>query len=60
MLLDESFAKLDTDMRTAMRSFVFSHLKARRIPSLLVTHDQADAPAGGRILAIGSDGEIIT
>ena len=58
MLLDEPFAKLDMDLRTAMRSFVFGHLKERAIPSLLVTHDPADAPAGGRILTIGSGGEV--
>lgn len=58
MLLDEPFAKLDMELRAAMRSFVFGHLKERRIPSLLVTHDRADAPAGGRVLTIGSDGEV--
>ncbi|MBC8036111.1 MAG: ATP-binding cassette domain-containing protein [Rhizobiales bacterium] len=58
MLLDEPFAKLDTELRAAMRSFVFRHLEARRIPSLLVTHDRADSPAGGRILTIGSNGEV--
>ena len=58
MLLDEPFAKLDMELRAAVRSFVFTHLKERRIPSLLVTHDPADAPAGGRILVIGRDGEV--
>lgn len=58
MLLDEPFAKLDMDLRHAMRSFVFGHLRERRIPSLLVTHDISDAPPGGRILVIGQDGEV--
>lgn len=58
MLLDEPFAKLDMELRAAMRSFVFGRLKERRIPSLLVTHDRADVPAGGRILMIGSSGEV--
>jgi len=56
MLLDEPFARLDADLRNAMRSFVFGHLRERQIPSLLVTHDVADAPAGGRVLAIGLGG----
>jgi len=56
MLLDEPFAGLDMDLRNAMRSFVFGHLEERRIPSLLVTHDLADAPAGGRVLTVGSGG----
>ncbi len=56
ILLDEPFASLDMDLRNSMRSFVFTHLKERRIPSLLVTHDLADAPAGGRVLTIDSGG----
>jgi len=58
MLLDEPFARLDADLRNSMRSFVFGHLKERRIPSLLVTHDLADAPAGGRVFTIGSGGKV--
>lgn len=59
MLLDEPFSRLDADLRSSMRSFVFSHLRERQIPSLLVTHDLADAPAGGRILTIGPRGQVI-
>ncbi len=57
MLLDEPFNKLDADLRAAMRSFVFRHIADQRIPCLLVTHDAADAPAGGRLLLL-RDGEI--
>jgi len=57
MLLDEPFNKLDAELRTAMRSFVFNHIKQRGIPCLLVTHDMADAPAGGRVLRL-SNGEV--
>jgi putative thiamine transport system ATP-binding protein len=60
MLLDEPFAKLDMELRAAMRGFVFGHLEERRIPSLLVTHDRTDAPADGRILTIGRSGEVAT
>ena len=58
MLLDEPFNKLDVALRETLRGFVFSHLKARAMPCLLVTHDRADAPPGARVLAIGESGEI--
>jgi putative thiamine transport system ATP-binding protein len=56
MLLDEPFNKLDSDLRGAMRDYVFSHLQARKIPSLLVTHDAGDAPVGGSIYLIDRQG----
>ena len=52
MLLDEPFNKLDAELRQTIRVFVFGHLKSRGIPCLMVTHDRADAPAGGRILKL--------
>ncbi len=58
MLLDEPFSKLDSELRQTMREYVFAHLRQRLIPSLLVTHDVADAPPGGKILAITRDGEV--
>lgn len=58
MLLDEPFNKLDAALRATMREFVFAHLRGRGMPCLLVTHDPADAPAGGRIIAIRPDGRI--
>ena len=58
MLLDEPFNKLDAELRATMRDTVFSHLGARAIPCLMVTHDRADAPAGGRVWVIGADGEM--
>ena len=59
MLLDEPFNKLDTGLRASMRHFVFRHLQERGIPCLLVTHDRADAPDGGRVLRIAASGEIV-
>lgn len=47
ILLDESFSKLDAELRGRMRDFVFAHIRARNIPCLLVTHDPADAEAAG-------------
>lgn len=52
MLLDEPFGKLDAALRQSMRSFVFEHIAARRIPCLMVTHDVADAPANGRLMLL--------
>lgn len=52
MLLDEPFNKLDSDLRTQIREFVFRHIRARNIPCLMVTHDRRDAPANGRILLL--------
>ena len=58
MLLDEPFNKLDAELRTGMRRFVFDHLAERKMPCLLVTHDRDDAPEGGRILKVTRDGEV--
>lgn len=58
ILLDEPFSKLDADLRQSMRRYVFSHLKERNIPALMVTHDSADAPPAGPIYRIGSDGTV--
>jgi putative thiamine transport system ATP-binding protein len=58
MLLDEPFNKLDTELRATMRSYVLGHLGTRGIPCLMVTHDRADAPPGGRVLVIGPASEV--
>ncbi len=51
VLLDEPFSKLDLATRQRFREFVFEHLQARRIPTLMVTHDSNDAAAaGGRMI----------
>ncbi len=42
LLLDEPFSRLDAALRQRMRDFVFATVRARRIPVLLVTHDEAD------------------
>ncbi|MBK8183843.1 MAG: ATP-binding cassette domain-containing protein [Candidatus Competibacteraceae bacterium] len=53
LLLDEPFSKLDTELRARMRTFVFEHARQRRLPTLLVTHDPADATdAGGPIIEL--------
>ena len=52
MLLDEPFSKLDETLRTSMRELTFANLAKRATPTLLVTHDKADAPPRGRIFNI--------
>lgn len=47
LLLDEPFSKLDSDLRTRVRDFVFAHARANNVPTLLVTHDPSDAEAAG-------------
>jgi putative thiamine transport system ATP-binding protein len=47
LLLDEPFSKLDAELRSRVREFVFAHATANAIPTLLVTHDPADAEAAG-------------
>jgi putative thiamine transport system ATP-binding protein len=59
MLLDEPFSKLDAELRHSIRNYVFAHLRERNIPTLLVTHDLEDAPAGGRVFRISNKGDLI-
>jgi putative thiamine transport system ATP-binding protein len=47
LLLDEPFSKLDQGLRQRVRRFVFVHAREAGLPTLLVTHDPADAAAAG-------------
>ncbi|MBL4581263.1 MAG: ATP-binding cassette domain-containing protein [Gammaproteobacteria bacterium] len=47
VLLDEPFSKLDTQLREEIRTLVFDKLRASGLPTILVTHDQADAESAG-------------
>lgn len=42
LLLDEPFSRLDAALRERVRQFVFELVRKRRIPALMVTHDDAD------------------
>jgi iron(III) transport system ATP-binding protein len=42
LLLDEPFSKLDAALRGQLRPWVFAHVRQRRIPVVLVTHDRQD------------------
>jgi putative thiamine transport system ATP-binding protein len=52
LLLDEPFSKLDAALRSQFRAYVFEQITRQRIPTLLVTHDPADVPPGGRVIEI--------
>ena len=47
LLLDEPFGKLDAVLRSDFRRFVFEHAQRLHLPTLMVTHDDADAQAAG-------------
>ncbi len=49
LLLDEPFSRLDAALRERMREFVFSTVRARQIPVLLVTHDETDVADPGHL-----------
>ncbi len=50
LLLDEPFSHLDATLRDNFRRRVFSEAARLAIPVVLVTHDIADIPPGGRCL----------
>ncbi|WP_227369980.1 ATP-binding cassette domain-containing protein [Halomonas sp. M20] len=55
MLLDEPFSKLDAALRDEMRQLVFQRVRQENLPTLMVTHDAADAEAaGGHVIELGS------
>jgi putative thiamine transport system ATP-binding protein len=45
LLLDEPFSKLDAALRAEVRRFTFDFARRARLPTVLVTHDPADAAA---------------
>ena len=55
LLLDEPFSRLDAALRGQIRELVFSRARALGLPTLLVTHDAADAEtAGGRVIELAA------
>ena len=58
LLLDEPFSKLDMALRDQIRSLVFAKARERRLPALLVTHDERDAEAaGGPVITLTRSGD---
>jgi len=55
LLLDEPLAALDVPRRQEVRAFLVATLAAWRLPTVIVTHDRADAEAfGSRVLVMES------
>ena len=54
LLLDEPFSRLDAALRQRVRDFVFATVRARRIPVLLVTHDEADVADAAHLTRLSS------
>jgi putative thiamine transport system ATP-binding protein len=50
LLLDEPFSKLDAQLRSQIRDFVFVEAAKYHLPVLLVTHDGEDAAAAGGVV----------
>jgi len=50
VLLDEPFARLDAELRSHIRQFVWQ--RCQGIPVVLVTHDPEDIPAGSRVIQL--------
>ena len=58
LLLDEPFSKLDMALREQIRSLVFAKARERRLPALLVTHDERDAEAAsGPVITLTRSGK---
>lgn len=53
LLLDEPFSRLDRALRARMRDFVFKLVRARGLPTLLVTHDDEDVADGSLVTRLG-------
>ena len=53
LLLDEPFSKLDPELRSQFRQYVFNEARLRMLPVIMVTHDAEDRiAAGGRIIEL--------
>ncbi|WP_090044221.1 ATP-binding cassette domain-containing protein [Limnohabitans sp. 2KL-27] len=57
LLLDEPFSKLDAALRAQLRPWVFAHVRERRIPVVLVTHDEQDVADPQRVAHLRAAGE---
>jgi putative thiamine transport system ATP-binding protein len=57
LLLDEPFSKLDAALRAQLRPWVFAHVRERRIPVVLVTHDEQDVADPQRVLHLRATSE---
>lgn len=59
LLLDEPLATLDPGSRRKLRTFLADHLKTKRGPAIVVTHDVRDAEVLGGELFVLEKGRIV-
>jgi molybdate transport system ATP-binding protein len=59
LLLDEPLAALDVGLRREVRIFLAAHLRRLAIPTLVVTHDRADAEAFDAEIVVMEGGAIV-
>jgi molybdate transport system ATP-binding protein len=59
LLLDEPLAALDVGLRREVRIFLAAHLRRLAIPTLVVTHDRADAEAFDAEIVVMEGGSIV-
>jgi molybdate transport system ATP-binding protein len=58
LLLDEPLAALDVHARRGVRDFLASYLESVALPSIVITHDSADARALGAKIAVLEEGRV--
>lgn len=59
LLLDEPFAQLDVRTAAELRDVVREHVRAARVPTVLVTHDVVDVLALADHVVVLHDGDVV-
>jgi molybdate transport system ATP-binding protein len=59
LLLDEPLAALDAGIRREVRAFLAAHLRTLGIPTVIVTHDRADAEAFAGQMLVLEQGRVV-
>jgi molybdate transport system ATP-binding protein len=59
LLLDEPLAALDAGARSDVRTFLASYLARLKLPTIVVTHDAADAVALAHRVAVLENGRVV-
>jgi molybdate transport system ATP-binding protein len=59
LLLDEPLAAFDVHARRETRAFLSRYLAELRLPTIVVTHDAADARALGQRIAVLEAGQLV-
>lgn len=59
LLLDEPFSSLDTALRQQLQQDIAALIREHHIPTLLVSHDPAEAALNAQHIALLADGNII-